>query len=130
MKILDIKRGLTITIRKIQRRRDMFPGGKKGLKDLMSQAKKMQDNLAKTQEELANKVVEASSGGGMVTIAMNGKYEIQKLKIDPEVIDPEDTEMLEDLIIAAFNEARDKIAQTSEQEMSKLTGGMNIPGLM
>ncbi len=108
----------------------MFPGGKKGLKDLMSQAKKMQDNLAKTQEELANKVVEASSGGGMVTIAMNGKYEIQKLKIDPEVIDPEDTEMLEDLIIAAFNEARDKIAQTSEQEMSKLTGGMNIPGLM
>jgi hypothetical protein len=130
VKILDIKRGLTITIRKIQRRRDMFPGGKKGLKDLMSQAKKMQDNLAKTQEELANKVVEASSGGGMVTIAMNGKYEIQKLKIDPEVIDPEDTEMLEDLIIAAFNEARDKIAQTSEQEMSKLTGGMNIPGLM
>jgi|SRR5690554_3160088 len=108
----------------------MFPGGKKGLKDLMNQAKKMQDDLAKTQEELASRVVEATSGGGMVTIAMNGKYEIQKLKIDPEVVDPDDTEMLEDLIIAAFNEARDKISQNSEQEMSKLTGGMNIPGLM
>lgn len=108
----------------------MFPGGKKGLKDLMNQAKKMQDELAKTQEELANRVVEAASGGGMVKLTMNGKHEIKSLKIDPQVVDPEDTEMLEDLIIAAFNEACDKIARDSEEEMSKLTGGLNIPGLM
>jgi len=108
----------------------MFPGGKKGLKDLMSQAKKMQDDLAKAQEELANRTVEATSGGGMVKLEMNGKYEIKKLKIDPEVIDPEDAEMLEDLIIAAFNEAHEKIARNSQEEMSKLTGGINIPGLM
>ncbi len=107
----------------------MFPGGKKGLKDLMNQAKKMQDDLAKAQDELANQVVESTAGGGMVTLQINGKYEIKKLKIDPEVVDPEDTEMLEDLIIAAFNEARDKIARTSEEEMSKLTGGMKIPGM-
>lgn len=108
----------------------MFPGGKKGLKDLMNQAKKMQDDLAKAQEELANRVVEATSGGGMVVLQMNGKYEIKKLKIDPEVINPDDAEMLEDLIIAAFNEAHEKIARTSQEEMSKLTGGLNIPGLM
>ena len=108
----------------------MFPGGKKGLKDLMNQAKKMQDDLARTQEELANRIVEATSGGGMVKLEINGRYEIKKLKIDPEVINPDDAEMLEDLIIAAFNEARDKIARTSEEEMSKLTGGINIPGLM
>ncbi|MBW6515317.1 MAG: YbaB/EbfC family nucleoid-associated protein [Candidatus Cloacimonetes bacterium] len=108
----------------------MFPGGKKGLKDLMNQAKKMQDDLAKAQEELANKTVEATSGGGMVKLEMNGKYEIKKLKIDPEVIDPNDAEMLEDLIIAAFNEAHEKIARNSQEEMSKLTGGINIPGLM
>ena len=108
----------------------MFPGGKKGLKDLMNQAKKMQDDLARTQEELANRIVEATSGGGMVKLEINGRYEIKKLKIDPEVINPDDAEMLEDLIIAAFNEARDKIARTSEEEMSKLTGGLNIPGLM
>lgn len=108
----------------------MFPGGKKGLKDLMKQAQKMQDDLAKAQEELSNKIVEATSGGGMVKIEMTGKYEVKKLKIDPEVIDPDDVEMLEDLIIAAFNEAKEKISQQTESEMSKLTGGLNIPGLM
>ncbi|MCB5230160.1 MAG: YbaB/EbfC family nucleoid-associated protein [Candidatus Cloacimonas sp.] len=107
----------------------MFPGGKKGLKNLMDQAKKMQDDLAKAQEELANQIVEVSTGGGMVKLVINGKYEIKELKIEKEVVDPEDVEMLEDLIIAAFNEAKDKIAQNSENEMSKLTGGLNIPGL-
>jgi len=107
----------------------MFPGGKKGLKDLMKQAQKMQAELAKTQEELSNRVVEASSGGGMVTIAISGNYEVKKLKIDPDVVDRDDVEMLEDLIIAAFNEAKEKISEQSENEMSKLTGGINIPGL-
>ncbi len=86
----------------------MFPGGNKGMKDLMKQAQKMQQDLAKAQEELANKIVEGSSGGGMVTVKMNGKNQIISLKIDKEVVDPEDVEMLEDLIIAAINEAQEK----------------------
>jgi len=107
----------------------MFPGGNKGMKDLMKQAQKMQQDLAKAQEELANKIVEGSSGGGMVTVKMNGKNQIISLKIDKEVVDPEDVEMLEDLIIAAINEAQEKISQTSQDELSKLTGGINIPGM-
>jgi len=107
----------------------MFPGGKKGMKDLMKQAQKMQQDLAKAQEELANKIVEGSSGGGMVTVKMNGKNQIISLKIDKEVVDPEDVEMLEDLIIAAINEAQEKISQTSQDELGKLTGGINIPGM-
>lgn len=107
----------------------MFPGGKKGMKDLMKQAQKMQQDLAKAQEELANKIVEGTSGGGMVKVQMNGKNQVLSIKIDPEVVDPDDVEMLEDLIIAALNEAQDKVNQTSESELSKLTGGMKIPGL-
>jgi DNA-binding YbaB/EbfC family protein len=107
----------------------MFPGGKKGMKDLMKQAQKMQQDLAKAQEELANKIVEGSAGGGMVKVEMNGKNQIISLKIDKEVVDPEDVEMLEDLIIAAINEAQEKITQTSQDELSKLTGGINIPGM-
>ena len=107
----------------------MFPGGKKGMKDLMKQAQKMQKDLQKAQEDLANMEVEASSGGGMVTVTMNGQNKLLSIKIDPEVIDPDDVEMLEDLIIAAVNEAQDKISKSSESEMSKLTGGMKIPGL-
>jgi len=107
----------------------MFPGGKKGMKDLMKQAQKMQQDLAKAQEELANKIVEGTSGGGMVKVEMNGKNQVLSIKIDPEVVDPDDIEMLEDLIIAALNEAQEKVNQTSESELSKLTGGMKIPGL-
>ncbi len=107
----------------------MFPGGKKGMNDLMKQAKKMQDNLAKAQEELANTIVEGSAGGGMVKVEMNGKNQVISLKIDQEVVDPDDVEMLEDLIIAALNDAQDKVSKTSEDEMSKLTGGVKIPGL-
>ena len=107
----------------------MFPGGNKGMKDLMKKAQKMQQDLAKAQEELANKIVEGSAGGGMVKVEMNGKNQIVSLKIDKEVVDPEDVEMLEDLIIAAINEAQEKITQTSQDELSKLTGGINIPGM-
>ncbi|MCD4795931.1 MAG: YbaB/EbfC family nucleoid-associated protein [Candidatus Cloacimonetes bacterium] len=108
----------------------MFPGGKKGMKDLMKQAQKMQQDLAKAQEELASKIVEGTSGGGMVKVEMNGKNQVLSLKIDPEVVDPNDIEMLEDLIIAAINEAQEKVSKSSEDEMSKLTGGMKIPGLL
>ena len=107
----------------------MFPGGNKGMKDLMKKAQKMQQDLAKAQEELANKIVEGSAGGGMVKVEMNGKNQIISLKIDKEVVDPEDVEMLEDLIIAAINEAQEKVAKSTEDEMSKLTGGINIPGM-
>ena len=107
----------------------MFPGGNKGMKDLMKKAQKMQQDLAKAQEELANKIVEGSAGGGMVKVEMNGKNQIVSLKMDKEVVDPEDVEMLEDLIIAAINEAQEKITQTSQDELSKLTGGINIPGM-
>ena len=107
----------------------MFPGGKKGMQDLLKQAKKMQEDLAKAQDELANMVIEGTSGGGMVKIEMNGKHQVLSLKIDPEVVDTDDIEMLEDLIMAAINEAQDKINKTSEDELSKFTGGMKIPGL-
>ncbi len=107
----------------------MFPGGNKGMKDLMKKAQKMQQDLAKAQEELANKIVEGSAGGGMVKVEMNGKNQIISLKLDKEVVDPEDVEMLEDLIIAAINEAQEKITQTSQDELGKLTGGINIPGM-
>ena len=107
----------------------MFPGGKKGMKDLMKQAQKMQADLMKAQEELAAREVEASAGGGMVKLVINGRHEIVSLKIDPEAVDPDDVEMLEDLIVAAFREAEEKISRNSEDEMGKLTGGMNIPGL-
>lgn len=107
-----------------------FPGGgNKGMADLMKQAQKMQEDMMKAQEELANKVVEATSGGGMVTVKMNGKNEVISLKIDKEVVDPEDVEMLEDLIVAALNEAQKKVSRTSEDEMGKVTGGLKIPGL-
>ncbi|MCK4956268.1 MAG: YbaB/EbfC family nucleoid-associated protein, partial [Candidatus Cloacimonetes bacterium] len=96
----------------------------------MKQAQKMQKDMMKTQEELANKVEEGSAGGGMVKVEMNGKHQIVSLKIDKEAVDPDDVEMLEDLIISAFNDVIKKISATSDSEMSKLTGGMNIPGLM
>jgi DNA-binding YbaB/EbfC family protein len=86
--------------------------------------------MMKAQEELANQVVEATAGGGMVTVTMNGQNELLSVKLDKEVVDPDDVEMLEDLIIAAVNEAHQKISKTSEDEMSKLIpGNMKIPGL-
>lgn len=108
----------------------MYPGGKKGMNDLMKQAKKMQEKMMKAQEDLAKREVEASAGGGMVTVRMNGQNQLLSVKIDPEVIDPDDVDMLEDLILAAVNEALQKISQGSEDEMSKLIpGNLKIPGL-
>lgn len=108
----------------------MFPGGKKGMKDLMKQAQKMQRDMTKAQEELENKVEEGTAGGGMVKIEMNGKYQIVSLKIEKDAVDPDDVEMLEDLVISAFNDVVKKVKSSSEAEMGKLTGGLNIPGLM
>jgi DNA-binding YbaB/EbfC family protein len=96
---------------------------------MMKQVQKMQADMAKLQEELAEKEVEATSGGGAVTAKANGKQEVTTIKINPEAVDPEDVEMLEDLITAAVNEALRKSQDMVAGEMSKITGGMKIPGL-
>jgi DNA-binding YbaB/EbfC family protein len=101
----------------------------KGFGNLLKQAQEMHAKIAQLQEEMAGKTVEASSGGGMVNIVMNGKQEVVSLRIDPEVANREDVEMLQDLIIAALNEAIRKSQEMMTEEMKKVTGGLNIPGL-
>jgi len=98
--------------------------------NIMKQAKKIQEKMAQMQVELESKTVEASAGGGMVSVIVNGKYEILSLKIDKEVVNAEDVEMLQDLIIAAVNEGIRKSQEMASTEMSKITGGFNIPGMM
>ncbi|MCK5287237.1 MAG: YbaB/EbfC family nucleoid-associated protein [Thermodesulfovibrionia bacterium] len=97
--------------------------------DLMRQAKKMQQEMAKIQEESKKKTVEASSGGGMVTVTANGAMEIVSIKIEREVVTPDDIEMLQDLIVAAANEALRRAQQMVKEDMGKVTGGLNIPGI-
>jgi len=89
----------------------------------------MQKQMMEIQEELADRTVEATVGGGMVAVVANGQQDILSIKIDPEVVDPNDVEMLQDLILAAVNEAHRKAQEMMNQEMSKLTGGLKIPGL-
>ncbi len=103
---------------------------KGGLGNLMKQARQMQDKMAKIQEEMASRTVEAAAGGGMVKATANGAGDLISVKIEKEVVDPEDVEMLEDLVRAACNEAVRKGRDMVAEEMKKLTGGMNIPGLM
>ncbi len=101
----------------------------KNMQKMMKQVQKMQAEMAKTQEALADQVVEASSGGGVVTVSVNGHQEVKSIKIDPAAIDPEDAEMLEDLVLAAVNEGLRKSQEMAQEEMAKVTGGLNIPGL-
>ena len=98
-------------------------------KFMMQQAQKLQAQLAKAQEDLANMTVEASSGGGAVTVTMNGQQKIQSVKIDPEVVNPEDVEMLEDMVLSAVSEASAKAQELAAKQLGGLTGGLNIPGL-
>lgn len=102
----------------------------KGLGNIMKQAQQMQQKMARMQEELQSREVEASAGGGMVTATVNGAQQLVSLKVEPSVVDPEDVEMLQDLVQAAVNEAIKKSQAMAQEEMSKITGGMNIPGLM
>lgn len=102
---------------------------KGGLGNIMKQAQQMQRRMAELQEDLQTRQVEASAGGGMVTAVVSGKQQLIELKIDPAAVDPDDIEMLQDLVIAAVNEAIKQSQQMAQDEMSKLTGGMNIPGL-
>lgn len=105
------------------------PGGGANMNQMIKQAKKMQEQMAKMQEELQERVVEASAGGGAITAKVNGRQELLEIKIKPEVVDPEDVEMLEDLILAVINDAIKQSQDMVSGEMSKITGGLNIPGL-
>ncbi|HMK56159.1 MAG TPA: YbaB/EbfC family nucleoid-associated protein [Dissulfurispiraceae bacterium] len=102
---------------------------KKMLGDMMRQAQKLQTEMQKMQEEAKKKTVEASAGGGMVTVVASGAGELVSIKIEKDVVNPDDVEMLQDLILAATNEALRLAQQMVNEEMSKLTMGLNIPGL-
>ena len=102
----------------------------KGLGNILKQAQQMHSKIAQLQEEMAGKTVEASSGGGMVNVVMNGKQEVLSVRIDPEVVNKEDIEMLQDLLVAAMNEAIRKSQEMMAEEMKKITGGLSIPGIL
>lgn len=101
----------------------------RNMNNMMKQAQKLQKKMLETQQELAIKTVEASAGGGMVKVVANGGQKIESIVLEKEIIDPEDVEMLQDLILAAVNDALKKSQDMVSSEMSKLTGGLNIPGL-
>jgi len=101
----------------------------KGLGNIMKQAQMMQQKMARLQQELEGRQVEASAGGGMVKAVVNGKQQLVSLQIEKSVVDPEDVEMLQDLVVAAVNEAVKKSQDMMQQEMGKITGGFNLPGM-
>ena len=105
-----------------------MPGGM-NMNNLVKQAQKMQKQMAEMQEDLAKKTLEVSSGGGAVKITVNGEKQITDLQISPEVIDPDDVEMLQDLVMSAVNEALRQMDEAVSSQMSKITGGMNLPGM-
>ena len=102
----------------------------KGFGNLIRQAQQLQSKMMKVQEEMASRTVEASAGGGMVVAVANGKQELVSIKIEKEVVNPEDVEMLQDLVVAAVNAALKSAQEMMAEEMKKLTGGINIPGMM
>ena len=102
----------------------------KGLAQIMKQAQMMQQKMARLQEEAAQKTAEATVGGGAVTAVVNGKNQLLSLTIKKEAVDPEDVEMLQDLVVSAVNEALKKVQTELSAEMSKITGGLNIPGIL
>ena len=105
-----------------------FPGGA-NMNNMIKQAQKMQADMAKAQADLEEKDIETSAGGGMVTVKANGKKEILEINIKPEVVDPEDIEMLQDLVLTAVNDALTQVDNAMQTEMSKITGGLNLGGL-
>jgi DNA-binding YbaB/EbfC family protein len=96
---------------------------------MMKQLQQMQQKMVKAQEDLANETVTATAGGGAVTIEMNGHHEVMSVTLDPDAVDPADVEMLQDMLLAAFNEALSKAQAMAQQKMSAITGGLNIPGM-
>jgi nucleoid-associated protein EbfC len=109
----------------------MFKGGMPNMQQMMKQIQKMQEKMNQVQSELENKTVTAEAGGGMVKVTVNGKQRIIKIEVEKEVINPEEKEMLEDLVLAAVNQGLERSAAIAEEEMQKVTGGMipNIPGI-
>ncbi|SCW62625.1 hypothetical protein SAMN04487970_102186 [Paenibacillus tianmuensis] len=99
------------------------------MNQMMKQVKKMQEQMLKAQEDLANRTVEGTSGGGVVSVTVNGQKKVTAVVIKPEAVDPDDVEMLQDLVLSAINDAMTKAEEMAGKEMSKLTGGMNVPGL-
>ena len=99
------------------------------MQQMMKQARKMQEQLAAAQEPIAQSTVDASAGGGMVKVTVSGDMQVTSLKIDPEAIDPEDVEMLEDMVMAAVNEALRGVGELANRQMGAVTGGLNIPGM-
>lgn len=107
-----------------------YGGGSGNMNSMIKQAQKLQEEMAKTQQELEGREYEVTSGGGAVQVKITGKREILSIEIKPEVVDPDDIEMLQDLLVAAVNEAVRKVDETSSSEMEKLTGGLNLPGIL
>ena len=106
-----------------------FGGGPSNMQGVIKQAQKMQERMAELQAELDEREYDFTVGGGMITIKMNGKKEMQSIEIKPEVVDPDDIEMLQVLIVVGVNEAISSIEKTNNDEMSKVTGNLNIPGM-
>lgn len=105
-------------------------GAPNNMQGMIRQAQKMQEKMQETQEELNQTEYSVSAGGGVIEVVVNGKHELKSIVLKPEVVDPEDVEMLQDLIIGAVNEAMRKADADSEEKMGRLTGGINIPGLL
>ncbi|MBQ7826908.1 MAG: YbaB/EbfC family nucleoid-associated protein [Clostridia bacterium] len=104
-------------------------GGPTDMNGMIKQAQKMQEEMAALQEELDSKEYEVAAGGGAVTVKINGKSEIINIEIDPEIVDPDDIETLQDILVAGVNEAIKKVNDTNSSEMSKITGSLSMPGL-
>ena len=111
-------------------KRGGFPGGGGNMGAMMKQAQKMQAELARAQEEIKDMTFEATAGGGIVKVVANGDMTVDSIVIDPEAVDPEDVEMLQDMVAAAVNEALRGVSEISSQRLNAATGGLNIPGLM
>ncbi|MDP4151938.1 MAG: YbaB/EbfC family nucleoid-associated protein [Bacillota bacterium] len=104
-------------------------GGQGNMNNIIKQAQKMQEDMAALQSELEEREYEVTGGGGAIKVVMTGKKRLKSVEITPEVIDPDDIEMLQDIIVAAVNEAADKVEAEAEKEMASITGGMNLPGM-
>jgi nucleoid-associated protein EbfC len=106
-----------------------YGGGAGNMNSMIKQAQKMQEDMAQVQQELDEKVYDITAGGGAVKLTITGKREVKAIELKPEVVDPEDIEMLQDLLVAAVNEAIHTVEDISEKEMSKITAGINMPGM-
>ena len=104
-------------------------GGAPNMQSMIKQAQKMQEDMAALQEDLDSREYEIKAGGGMVTVKINGKLEVLSIELDPEIVDPEDTETLGDILVAGVNEAIKKVNATNNEQMGKLTGNLNMPGV-